>query len=397
MTDITKVADEIKSAFEALKSENDARLSEIEKKGSADVVTTEKVERINQEITSLNAKMAEMEKRAGRPAAEDASNSDGEIHRKAFESFARKGREDGLSDLEAKAMTIATNSGNDGGHLVPAVVAEGIYDRLLNLSPMRSIAEVVSTSSSNYSFIINKRGTGSGWVDEDDARTATATPSLLKITMPMGELYANAPATQQLLDDSAEDVEAFLMDNIAADFAQKEGAAFVTGTGTKQPKGFLNYSTALTGSDTEIQHIISGAEAALPTNFDKYIDMLYALKAGHRANATWVANSATFASLRKVVDDNGRYLWEPAVVAGQPSSFLGRPVVELEDMPAVAADALPLAVGDFKAGYKIADRIGIRVLRDPYSNKPNVLFYATVRVGGCIKDIEAIKVMKVTD
>jgi HK97 family phage major capsid protein len=195
-------------------------------------------------------------------------------------------------------------------------------------------------------------------------------------------------------------VEQWLIDSAAEAIAQGEGAAFVAGNGTKKPTGFLAGPTPVATADASrafgtLQYIAGGQAAALPTNVDVFLDMVYALRARYRANANWVTSKLILAGMRKYKDTTGQYLWQPSNQAGQPSTFLGFPVVEAEDMPTVAANAFPLAFGDFREGYLIADRIGMRMTRDEITSPGFVKFYVRKRVGGRIRNSQAIKLLKI--
>jgi HK97 family phage major capsid protein len=212
------------------------------------------------------------------------------------------------------------------------------------------------------------------------------------------ELYAMPAATQSLLDDAAVDIDQWVAEEVRVAFAEQEGAAFVTGNGTNKPKGFLDYTKVANGSWTwgSIGTISTGVSGAFPASnpADKLIDLVYAVKTGYRANAHFVFNRATQSAIRKLKDGDGTYLWQPSLKPGEASTLMGFPVAESEDMPNIGADAYAIAFGDFRRGYLIVDRVGIRVLRDPYSAKPYVLFYTTKRVGGGVQDFDAIKLLK---
>ena len=205
-------------------------------------------------------------------------------------------------------------------------------------------------------------------------------------------------ATQALLDDAVVDLDQWIGARWSLPLPTQEGAAFVSGDGINKPKGFLSYTevdeTAWTWGN--IGYVATGVSGALPASnpSDKLVDLVYALKAGYRQNANWVMNRKTQAAIRKLKDADGNYLWQPPAAAGQPATLMGFPLVEAEEMPDAAANETPIAFGDFARGYLVVDRTGVRVLRDPYSAKPYVLFYTTKRVGGGVQDFDAIKLMK---
>lgn len=302
------------------------------------------------------------------------------------------------SELELKSFDGGT--GTDGGFAVPREIDAQIDATLKTISPIRSIANVVRVGTAGYRKLVTSGGTPSGWVSEIAARPETDTPDFREIAPPMGELYANPAASQAMLDDAAFDVEAWLAGEIATEFARAEGAAFILGDGVNKPRGFLT-GTPTTQSDAlrpfgTLQYLPSGAAGGFPaTNpADRLIDLVQLLRAPYRQGAAWVMNSATLARIRKFKTSDGAFLWQPALAGGEPASLLGYPVVEAEDMPDIAADSFAIAFGNFRIGYLIAERRETTILRDPFSRKPFVHFYAVKRVGGAVMNSEAIKLMR---
>jgi len=332
---------------------------------------------------------------AQRPALAVAADLDAP-HQKAFNAYLRSGDDDGLRslDIESKAMSSAV--GADGGYLVSPQTSETVAKVLLSAASIRSAATVVNVESSSFDVLIDRGDVGAGWATETGASTETTTSTLEKISIPLNELAAMPKISQRLLDDSAFDVEEWLAGRIAEKFARSEAAAFVSGNGTDKPRGFMDYAKVANASWTwgNIGYIASGAAATISST-DPLVDMIYALGSEYRAGAIWVMNSKTAAVLRKLKDADGRYLWSDGFAAGEPARLLGYPVLVSEDMPDIAANAHPVAFGNFKSGYTIAERPDLRVLRDPFSAKPNVLFYATKRVGGAVSDFAAIKVLRI--
>lgn len=400
MSDIVEVKGLIEAqgkAWEEFKSSNEERIK-AEAKGVADVLFEEKAAKINGALDALGEQLKALEAKANRPGAGADGLSEAEAeHKAAYGNWMRKGVETGLAELEAKAFQIGVNA--DGGFAVPKVIDTAIVKKLVDISPVRQVAQVVQIGTSDYKKLADIGGTASGWVGETAARTATNTPQLAQIAPTMGELYANPQATQVMLDDTFFNAEQWLADSVAEEFARAEGAAFVSGNGTNQPTGFLAGTPVATADSGRawgvLQYVASGGAAALPTSADKFIDIVHSLKAGYRQGAIWMTSKAVLGAMRQYKDSTNQYLWQPSVQAGQPSTFMGYGVVEAEDMPAVAANAFPLAFGNFGAGYLIVDRMGVRTLRDPYSNKPYVGFYTTKRVGGIVQNSEAIKLLKV--
>jgi len=362
----------------------------------------------NKRLVEIEDQMDHIEKKMNRigmgGAYSPSSSADIEEHSKAFQAFARKGSENGLASLEIQAG-LSTGSDADGGYAIPWKIDKELEKLLLDQSPMRRICNVINASTPNYHKLVSLGGTASGWVGETDARPETDTPKLDRLTPFWGELYANPAATQQSLDDMAFDVEAFLSEGITDEFATQEGEAFISGNGILKPKGLLAYATALTADATRpfgtLQHIITGdaggfkSSTATVSPADCLINLLYAVRKGYRQGAVWLMNSNTLSVVAKFKDADGLPIWMRGLAEGQPSTLLGYPVEEDENMPDIAADAIPIAFGNFKRGFTIVDRIGTRVLRDPYTNKPNVHFYATKRVGSFLNNSQAIKLLKV--
>lgn len=399
-TELKDILQKQGEAFEQFKQANDAMI-----KAKADGKSVEafeaKLSKINDDlgkIADLKSAFQELEKKMNRPGSAGEADPIKAEHKQAFGRFLRRGIDDGLGELQAKAYNITTDS--DGGFAVPEELDRSILDKLVDVSPIRQIATVRTVSTSDYKKLVNVRGTASGWVDEDDARTATNSSSFQQVTPFMGELYAYPQATQQMLEDVFFNAEQWVVDEVSTEFSRVEGAAFVTGDGTKKPKGFLSYTTAATADSSRafgtLQHVASGAAAdwAASNPQDKLLDLVYSLKAGFRANARFVMNKGILGEIRKFKATDGNYIWRPGLEAGQPDTLLGYGITEAEDMPAKAANALAIAFGDFGRGYLIVDRIGTQTLRDPYTNKPYVGFYVRKRVGGCVVDSEAIKLLK---
>ena len=391
----TKVAtanadhDDIVMAFEAFKDANDERLAQIEKRMSADVVTAEKVERINRAIDELTLK-------SRRPTLSAERREEPTEHKRAFDTYVRKGEDHGLSALEAKAMSIGSNP--DGGYLVPSETEAEIGRLLSKASPMRSIADVRQVSSSIYKKPFATTGASAGWVGEIAARPQTNSPTLAELQFPAMEIYAMPAATQALLDDSAVNLDEWIAREVETVFAEQESEAFIVGNGTNKPRGFMDYpkvaNAAWTWGNTGYiaTGVAGGFAASNPS--DKLVDLIYGAKAGYRQNGRWILNRSTQAAIRKFKDTQGNYLWQPAATSDGNAMLLSFPVVESEYMPDIATDSHAIAFGDFKRGYLIVDRVGVRMLRDPYSSKPYVLFYTTKRVGGGIQDFDAIKTLK---
>ncbi|MCW9044538.1 MAG: phage major capsid protein [Pseudopelagicola sp.] len=329
-----------------------------------------------------------------RPALAAAADFDAP-HQKAFNAYLRSGDDDGLRglEIEGKSMSSAVNS--DGGYLVDSQTADQVKAVLNTTASIRAVANVVNVEAASYDVLIDSGEVGAGWADETSATGETGTPNIERITIPLHELSALPKTSQRLLDDSAFDIEAWLAGRIADKFARAEAAAFVNGDGVDKPTGFLSHASV----DNEVWEW--GNLGYVPTGQDgdfysgnALIDLVYALGAEYRAGASFVMNSKTAGAVRKLKDADGRFLWSDGLAAGEPARLLGYPVLIAEDMPDVAPNATAIAFGDFGAGYTVVERPDLRVLRDPFSAKPHVLFYATKRIGGDVSDFAAIKLLK---
>ncbi|HNJ48660.1 MAG TPA: phage major capsid protein [Novosphingobium sp.] len=348
---------------------------------------------LRSDVDEVKSRLEKVSRAAARPVLESAGAASPEL--KGFvDGYLRLGRETQLKSISG-AVTA------DGGYAVPREIDALIAAQLKAISPIRAIAQVVQTGTAGYRKLITSGGSASGWVSEVAARPETTTPKFNEIAPPMGELYANPAASQAMLDDADFDLEGWLAGEISAEFARAEGSAFVNGTGTNQPKGFLGAATSNAADATRpfgtLQFIVSGNATAFDTAPElKLIDLVHSLRSGHRQGACFVMNSKTLAAVRKFKAADGSFLWQAGVMEGQPARLLGYPVVEAEDMPDVGANAFPIAFGNFKAGYLIAERKATTILRDPFTNKPFVNFYATKRVGGQVLDSDAIKLLKIS-
>ncbi|MEO8650999.1 MAG: phage major capsid protein [Hyphomicrobiaceae bacterium] len=399
--DLGFALDDLLRAFETYKEENDRRIAEVETRGAVDPLTIDKLDRLDRALDDHKRRIDEMTLKAARPPLGSGAPRShvAREHKAAFDGYIRKGEATGLLDLEGKALSVG--SGPDGGYLVPVETEQSVNMTLKEISPIRAIASIRQVSSSVYKKPFSTVGAGAGWVGGAAERPETTTPTLAELSFPTTELYAMPAATGALLDDAAVDIDQWIAEEVRSAFAEQEGTAFVVGTGTNMPTGFMYYDKIANASWEwgKIGSIKTGVDAAFPSTNpgDKLIDFVYTIKAGYRANARFVMNRATQAVIRKMKDEDGHYLWHPAVSPGESPSLMGFPVTESEDMPDIAADAYAIAFGDFRRGYLIVDRVGIRILRDPYSSKPYVLFYTTKRVGGGVQDFDAIKLLQFGD
>ena len=346
------------------------------------------------DVDEVKARVDRIGRAAVRPALSGAAETTLEV--KSFvDGYLRHGRESEIKSIDGRTPS-------DGGYAVPHQIDVLIARQLTAISPIRSLAQVVQTGTAGYRKLVTTGGTASGWVSEVAPRPETATPKFEEIAPPTGELYANPAASQAMLDDAAFDLEHWLASEIAMEFARAEGTAFVTGNGVNRPRGFLDHPTSQDLDEERafgtLQYVGTGdAQALGGAPQERLIDLIHTMKAGHRQGASFVMNSATLAEVRKLKTADGAFLWQPGMVEGQPDRLLGYPVTEVEDMPNIANGKYPIAFGNFRAGYLIAERTATQILRDPFTNKPFVHFYATKRVGGQVLDSDAIKLLKIEE
>jgi HK97 family phage major capsid protein len=397
-TDPKALIGQINTAFEEFKATHSADLKK------HDAVLAEKTDRINAEISTLNGELQKMSTAmaaltVGGGGGKDPAVSD---HAKAMDRFLRRGVDAGLADLQVKAK-LSTSSDPDGGYLVPETMEQGITRVQGTASAIRALSNVITVSEGDtYKILTNQGGLGTGWVGEQESRAETATPTLKETTVSLGEIYANVPTTQKMLDDARIDVAAWLSEEIGIAFGEGEGAAFATGDGINKPRGIASYSFIANASYAwgSVGYVVTGSSGAFATATtlvspaDALINQYFALKSSYRNGASWLMSDATMASVRKIKDVDGKFVWNPPTAPGEVATILQKPVYTDDNVAAIAADSYSIAFADFRRAYQVVDKFGVRVLRDPFTSKPNVLFYATKRVGGAIRNFEAIKFLK---
>ncbi len=353
----------------------------------------------------LKARMTEQEERvaalgrksAHRPALSGAAEAVAP-HRKALDAYLRAGDDGALRALPLEGKALSTGILADGGYLVDPQTSDRIQGVLRAASSIRSVATVAEVDAGVYDVLVDHTDIGAGWTSETGSLAETGTPQIDRISITLHELSASPKASQRLLDDSAFDIEGWLAARIADRFIRAENAAFVSGNGVDKPTGFLTYTAVPNDGWAwgSLGYVATGTagdfSAADPS--DAIVDLIYALGAEYRVNAVFVMNSKTAGAVRKMKDADGRFLWAEGLSSGQPARLMGYPVVISEDMPDIALNAMAIAFGDFGAGYTIAERPDLRIMRDPFSAKPHVLFYASKRVGGDVTDFAAIKLLK---
>lgn len=390
----TKI-DHLGSAWEEFKKTNDMRLRDIERKGATDPLVTEKIGRMNHVLDEYKSRLDSMETAMVRPElgghATQVSGIAYAEHKQAFCNYIRRGVEDGLAYLERKALSVASDS--DGGYLVTPTVSQNITRTVFETSPMRQLASVEVISSDSLEMIEDRADATVGWTSETGAISETTSPDLGKKIIPVHELYAQPKATQKLIDDASVDIEQWLASKLADAFSRKENTAFISGDGVGKPRGITTYADG-TGWG-QIQQIASGTTGEVTA--DGLIKVFYALKEEYMTHATFMMNRASVQAARLLKEaTTNQYLWQPGLTAGAPDTLMGVPVMMAADMATPSSGSLSVAVGDFKRAYQIVDRTGIRILRDPFTEKPFVKFYCTKRTGGDVVNFEAVKLLRLS-
>jgi HK97 family phage major capsid protein len=399
--------------IEALKTGQEARAKELDaqltKINAAITQSTELKAAVEREQAFLRERIEELEakgKSPGRTGAEKVMDE----YKQAFTSWIRsRGQspadEQKMMDLQRKAAAehkdVTIGTGSAGGFGVPEEIAREIEKHELKFSPVRSLVKVVRAGTSDYKELLSINGATSGWVGESGSRTATTTPTLREIVPTHGELYAYPQASEWSLDDVFFNVEQWLAETVSESFAVAEATAVISGNGTNQPTGMLNSAPTAVSDETAtraaaVYEFIANVDAGLALLPDRLIDTQYKLNSAYQMGSVWAMNSTTAGAVRKLKDTNGQYLWQPSLIVGQPDTLLGKPVSVWEQMASIANNAHPIAYGNFKRGYVIADRVGLRITRDNVTNIGFVKFYVRRREGGIVLNNNAIKFIKTT-
>lgn len=380
----------LKSTWESqFKPTLDEMKAEIAKHGESTGETEQKLAKVNEALDDYEVRFQKLAEQIEADQRKDARMSSPAW--KAFEAWLRKGTPPAAELLEQKVLIASDDT--DGGFLAPDEFVGEIVKGIVLFSPMREVARVRSTSSKT-SRIPKRTGTfAAAWTGDQQTRSETTGLSYGLEEIPNHELYALVDVSQEDLEDSYFDLEAELMEEAREQFGVAEGAAFVSGNAVKKPEGFLTNSDVIAGA------VHSGDASLLTAN--GILSLSAGLKSGYVRNARWLLNRATLYAIRKLQDQNNQYLWTPqfgaSLVGGPPALIDGMPYVEMPDMPDVASNAYPLALGDFKKSYIISDRVVMQAQRDPYTQATsgNVRFIFRKRVGGQVVLPEAIKIQKV--
>ncbi len=429
-------------AFEAFKETNEIQIKEL-RRGLTDCVTEDKLTKINKVLDDLtdakssldkrqeelNKRQEELEIKFNRPnfGGEQASDIKNEVedfmtHRDALSRTKGSFRGDRISNedyalykssfgsllrsgvlpeaLRTKTMSVGIET--DGGYVVPPAISNRIVTRVLETSNIRQYASVVTISTDALEGMRDTdEASSGGWVDENDTRSVTNTPTFGKWRIPVFEQFAQPKVTQQLLDDAAVNIESWLATKVADKLTRTENTAFVTGTGVGQPQGFCSYTTAATADGSRswgtFEHVVTGVNGAFPASSpaDIFFDLEGKFKPAYLNNAQIFTRRAVVQAIRKFKSNDSQYLWQPGLIAGKPATIIGYPVVLCEDMPAyTTTGALGLALGNMAEAYTIVDRAGFRLIRDNLTDKPYVKFHTSRRVGAGAVQFEALKFLK---
>ncbi|MCE9566353.1 MAG: phage major capsid protein [Planctomycetes bacterium] len=391
-----RIADDIGKAIEAGQKE----------KARADAIETEQ-KALKESHKLLEAELSGVKTALNRaPSGGNSEDVSKELRtkcKKAFNAFARTPQQLHFDEFlrkeyadDAEFKSLSTGSDPAGGYLVMPEFGGIIQEFVYESSPVRQLASVMTIGTDTLEYVLDNDQNTSGWVGEQSTRTNTTTPTFGKLTIYVNEMYSNPAATQKMLDDAGTDIEAWLADKVASEFARKEATAFVTGSGVMQPKGLLSYDSGTTVASQQIEQVVTGS--ATDFTYDGLVGLQNSLKEDYQSNAVFLIRRASNANLMKIKDGEGRPIFNMTFDknAGMRPTIMGQPVYFAADVPAVAGNALAMIYGDIKRAYQIVDRTGIRVLRDPYSSKPNVSFYTTKRVGGGVKNFEAFKIGKIS-
>lgn len=402
-TPLNHAIEELASAFQEFKITNDQRLAAVEKR-MTDPLAEDKLSKLHQGMDALQMRLQRMEVVPNRPSLSYENHRSGQEieHKKAFLDYICKGREQELSLFEKKAWT----SENEGGYFLPTMLTSEIYNGLQAASVLRSVASVATIARHQYELLVEKTPHEISWHSEENLekyKDDPESPKIQKLVFPVHTMFDRQRISQTLLEDTALDAGQWLVDLITRRMIQAENNAFLNGTGKFTPQGILGaYETSEEAEWGKLQTFKTGIQGKLPEHNPEncLIHTLYSLKSEYLREAHWIMSRSALAAIRLLKTPEGHYLWQPTLSADfSKSTLLGYPVLLSDDMPSLSADkaSAPIVFGNFKEGYQIVDRTGITIQRDPYTAKPHIELYLTMRVGGGIKNFDAIKVLSASE
>lgn len=397
--ELEKQLQQINEAFSEFKKNNDKEVDALKKGQSVAADVKAKTEEMQNTIDGLQSEIKKLTTAVNRTNANPFDGMEGAAknaavnkeYKKAFGHFMKQGGD--IRNAEVKAMS--ADSDVNGGFLVPEETSSEIIKQVFETSEVRPFASQMTISTNMLEIMNDLEEAAGGWVGEVETRNGdTGTPKLGMLEFAVHELHAEPHATQLLLDDAAVNVEQWLAGKVADKFARLENVAFVKGDGVKKPKGVLSYAAGTVIGSQQIEQVVSGHASQLTA--DGLINLVYSLKSAYAKNGQLFMNRLTEREARKLKDSQNRYLWAPGLDGKSQGTLLGYGINQWQDMDAVAANALAIVFGDMKQAYQIIDRIGIRVTRDALTKKGFVKFYTTKRVGGGVKNFEAVKIQKIS-
>lgn len=392
--EIKNLAEAIKGQYTEVKSATDAlekRVEENEKKSA------ESIQEVSEKIDAVVASQEEIKAAVNRPEFSGEKNDNVEaVHKAAFDAFMRDVKTQGEIEIVGKAMS--TDSDPDGGYLVRPELANFVVNRVFETSPLRQVARVENIGSKSLEVLVDDQEAGARWIGEGASGGDTSTPQLALKEIVAHKIEADPKITTEQIQDSYLDVEAWLQGKVSDKFARTENTAFINGDGVAKPRGILTYPAWASAGVYErdaLEQVSIGASGAITA--DGLVALQGSLPEEYQANAVFLMKRATYATIKALKGADQFFFGQTFLKDGSPQMLLlGKPVIFCDDMPAVAGDALSVAYGDFSVGYTIADRVGLQVLKDPYTNKGFVTYYTTKRTGGDVTNFQAIKIGKVT-
>ena len=395
--EINEKLEKLENTWEHFKQVNNERLLQLEKKSSVDPLTEIKLEKLNDAIEEQKSKIDELEIAMSRPysSIEEYKSNDDIQYKSAFNNYLKKGIEEQLANIEVKRdlTTAIDTSTSYGGYLLTPNIQKMVYDKIDDLCIMRKICSVQTISSSSLE-VIDSSGMTPSWIGETGAVNDTDTSIFSKKTINTHDLIAQPKVSQKLLDDAAIDLEEWLANRLSIDFAGAEENAFINGTGdlANQPKGILSYV-----GESEGIEAVTSTNSTLSFDENDILDLYYSLGDKYVNNASFLLPRTAMKQIRMLKDaTSGQYLWNPALLTGTTDTLLGCPIYQSSYMPAVGKGTKSIIFGNFSY-YQIVDRIGIRILRDPFTSKPYIRFYTTKRVGGDVVNTDAFKGLITSD
>ena len=403
MNNVQQLVSELKNTQSKMVAEHvDPLLKQTEDR-IVNQITTE-VEKQQKEAMDLKNRVDSLEALASRPSVgeQDDDKKEQQERKSRMEGFLRKGFVDGqvMTGMEVQVKAMSTDNDPSGGYLVRPEIANFMAERIFETSPLRQVARVVQGSADHLEANIDDDEAAATWGGQGNPVVETATPQIGKLKIFAHKIVADPRITEEQLQDSYINPEAWLQGKLADKFARTENNAFVVGNGVDRPKGFLSYdATTLDYERGKLQQVNSGASGSI--TIDGLIELQNSLKEPYQNRAVFMMKRSTLGSILKLKSSDNYHILglQPndrempgAQLSG--AQMLGRPIVLADDMPVEAVDSLSVAYGDFSVGYTIYDRIGLTILRDPYSNKGFVTYYTTKRTGGAVTNYEAIKLQK---